>query len=553
MRKNLALGIVASLILLFWAVFLTPLRTVLIGPKKYAGPPLPPSAVAVPTARTLAWRSDSALARSLYASWADRPLSDIRRVGKGDSTRILLGHLLARRQLPETNALILTLAPWGTAGTSGWQNPKGDYDFEEAIYTTILWTFARSPEVLSPAARDHILNVMLTEEGGGFRTYAPRTLGLFEETENHMLMTEGSRYLKNRWLKAHGDSSLSHDNLENGLEAKLLSLIATMRNAGFHEFNSQPYIGYTLLGLLNLEAFASEPVRAAARDLLDYMNWCYALGSYQLRHFAPFRRRYEYAGMTSLTGGYQTAYMNAWLSFAPSPLDQPGLAKAGLTHSIIAACLPYRPADAVVRTLFDKGAGYFVKLGHGEQSSPEIFAAGPHYVLSAGGVNRGERTILVALPIVLLCDSQGTDLDSVFHLAGPGNGFRTWNDTGVYKRFACAAGPVHVPAGAHALAEDEAWKVYAPSAGILIAVHSTPDVGLIAVFEGSDGRSVLQRVTKANPDPEALRTAFTVPGGNTLTYDLLSPKDTWVMISDGDKALDRKFDRWPLISGDVAP
>jgi hypothetical protein len=31
----------------------------------------------------------------------------------------------------------------------------------------------------------------------------PRTLGLARDTENHLLMTEGSRYLKNRWLALH--------------------------------------------------------------------------------------------------------------------------------------------------------------------------------------------------------------------------------------------------------------------------------------------------------------------------------------------------------------
>ena len=550
MRKNIAISVFAVGLLVFWAVFLTPLRTPLFGPKKYAGPALPPSTLAVPTTRTIAWRGDSELARDIYASWARRSLSEVRKTGKSDGTRIILGHLLARKQMSETNALIQSLSPWGTAGTSGWQNPRGDYDFEEAVYTTILWTFAKEPDVLTPAARDHILNVMLTEEGNGFRTYAPRTLGLFEETENHMLMTEGSRYLKNRWLAQHGDSLVSHDNVANGMEANLLSLISTMRNSGFPEFNSQPYIGYTLLGLLNLEAFASDPVRSAARDLLDYMNWCYALGAYQLRHFAPFRRRYEYAGMTSLTAGYQTAYMNAWLSFAPSPLNLPALSREGLTHSLIAAVLPYRPSDAVVKTLFDKGSGYFVKLGHGEQASPEIFSAGPHFLLSAGGVNRGERTILVALPIVLLCDSQGDTLDSVFHMAGPGKNFKEWNDTGVYKRFACAAGPVHVPSTAHPLASNDAWAIYSASPGILVAVHSTPDEGIMVLFQATDPSALLRSVAAANPDPLALRHSFTFPGANTLTYDLDSPKDKWVMISDGSTMLDRSFDRWPLLSGE---
>lgn len=549
MKRKIFFGATGALLLVVLAVTCTPLRALVFPRAKYSGPALPPSPLEVPHERTLGWKKDSALAARVYASWAARPLVGFAKGGKGDAARTLLGRFLTRTELPATNAFILASKPWGVAGTSGWQNPKGDYDFAESVLTTILWLFGENADTLTPPAREHLLNVLLTEDGGDFRTTAPNTLGLFEETENHLLMTEGSRYLKNRWLRAHGNASPRFDNDANGMEQKLLDLIAAMRAAGFHEFNSQPYIGYTILGLLNLEAFASDRLRGAARDLLDAMNLNYALGSYRLHHFPPFRRRFEYANMTSLTTGYQTAYMTAWLSYAPSSLELPGLGKGGETHALIGACLPYRPPDAVVRLLFDKGAGYFVKIGHGLEACPEIFSAGPGYVLSAGGVNRGERSVIVARPITLLLDDAADELPNVIHLAGPGKAFREWNNTGVAENFACAAGPVHVPERFVAAGTSGAWRTFSIGHGMVAAIYSTPNLGLIALARGVEPGEFLKSVVAANADEAALAREFAFPAGRKVTYDLHSPRDRWVITSEAGTSPDRDFDRWPLLAG----
>jgi hypothetical protein len=123
--------------------------------------------------------------------------------------------------------------------------------------------------VLYPQTRDHLLNTLLPLEGGDPLVKVPRTLGLIPDTENHLLMTEGSRYLKNRWLALHGSSLSMHDNVANGLEEWLLTLIEELRMAGLHEFNSIPYEGYTLTALLNLDAFGSQKIQFATRKLLD--------------------------------------------------------------------------------------------------------------------------------------------------------------------------------------------------------------------------------------------------------------------------------------------
>ncbi|MBC7367912.1 MAG: hypothetical protein H7343_14055 [Undibacterium sp.] len=519
------------------------------GAGNYRHVPLPAGNIPVPRGRTLPWNADSAFAAEVRREWAAKPLRDWATRGKDDVPRVALARLLTRERLPEVNAYLLGLRPRGAAGSKWALNPGGDYDFSVTVFTTVLWLCGDDATALYPATREHLVRVLLTEDGGAFSTSAPRTLGLSKETENHILMTEGSRYLKNRWLHAHGDTAPRHDNLANGMETRLLALLAETAASGLHEFNSQPYVAYTLTALLNLEAFASAPVRAAARDLLDYLNWSYALGSYGLRHYPPFRRSYGYASAPSLTFGYQTVFIHAWLSYAPGPFNPPAIPGLTGNHALIATSLPYRPPDAAVRLLSEKSPGTFVRLGHGPGATPEIYSAGPGFLLSAGGVHRGEASMIAARPTVLLLNDRAADLAEVFHLAGPGPDFRRWNNTGVHAQFACAAGPVHVPARFTAHGARGPWRLFAAGSGLSVAVYSTPTLGLLAVFPRPAADDLLAAVLATNPDEAALRRTFVFPGGRTLTYDVSSPPDRWVMIADSGQPLDRDFDRWPLIDG----
>ena len=333
------------------------------------------------------------------------------------------------------------------------------------------------------------------------------------------------------------------------MEHKILSFLNEMKTSGLYEFNSIPYIGYTITALLNLEAFASDQVKTEARNVLDYMNWCYALGSYQLKHYPPMRRRYEKAGIKELTTDYQSIFMKSWLSFSQvTGFDQD--ISSGEVHALMGVCMPYRPADKVVDLLFNKGEGYFIKLGHGPESSPEIFAARQKYLISAGGVNRGKSSLIVARPICLFLNDSAKVLSSVIHLAGPGTDFMNWNNTGVYRNFACAAGPVIVPESFIPVQKNETWSVYSTKDSLLIAVHSVADLGIIAVFKNRNAASLIAELIKANPNIEKLKTDFQFPGGHKIIYDVSAPKEKWVIVSVDGKLMDRNFDKWPLIEGD---
>ena len=73
-----------------------------------------------------------------------------------------------------------------------------------------------------------------------------------------ILITEGFRYLKNRWMMLHGNQDSFYDNKSNGLGNRILAFLKPIKTNGLDEFNSIAYIDYIITMLLNLEAFGSE-------------------------------------------------------------------------------------------------------------------------------------------------------------------------------------------------------------------------------------------------------------------------------------------------------
>ena len=505
--------------------------------------------IEVPHERTIQWKTQSDFANTVYASFANRKFGYEKLSDKGNTPRIVLAKLLVKRDVEEVNNVILKMVVRGVSGSRWALNPKGDYDFTLAPLTTVLYLFGDKPDLLYPKTKDYLLNVLLNCEGNKFRKTAPKTLGLAPETENHVLMTEGSRYLKNRWIMLHGDTKPYYDNVKNGMEAKILAYLDRMKTGGLYEFNSIPYLGYTIMALLNLEAFASDKVRTEARNVLDYMNWTYALGSYQLRHYPPMRRLYGKASIQELTTDYHSIFMKSWLSYAPiAPFNAD--IRHGEVHALMGACMPYRPADKVVDLIFNKGKGYFVKLGHGKRSCPEIFTAGKHFLLSAGGANQGKSSLVVTRPTTLFLNDKADKLPQTFYLTGRGTDFMQWNNTGVYKNFACASGAVSVPTGFKSVANEGNWSIYAAKDGVLVAVYATDNLGLMAVFEDILAENLLKLLIQANTNAAQLRTQFQFPNGEKVEYDVNAPQNKWVIKAINGQAVDRDFDKWVLINGE---
>lgn len=490
--------------------------------------------------------------------WSNQDLPDWKTYGKVTAPRVALAKLAANRDIEATNQYLLDNAPWSGVGSS-WLLFKGDYDFTLATLTTILYLFGNNPDRLYPETRQHLLDVLLTEEGDTPLVTAPLTFGLVLDTENHHLMTEGSRYLKNQWLRNHGTDAQRHnplyDNEANGMAAWLSEYLDLMIHEGVYEFNSNPYAGYTLQALLNLEAFPESPViRSKAQYILDIVNLQYALSSLDLRRDPPFRRRYTRKDNPDLTNDPHSAYALTWLELGgatiPPEWNSPGYSG----HALLAELLPYRlPKDVAAWTL-RKPFPYFVRFGRGPTACPEIYSGGPGYLLSAGGANRGFRSHIIARPITLFLSDGAAKIQNCFHIRGKGPWY-AWNNTGVYSRFACTNGAVHIPAGANPEAEGYGWRIFRVSEpkDLLIAVYEDDHVGLLSLFPecAKVPDALLNAILDVNADTDLLRSRYVQPDGPTLEYDPNAPKGLWVMKSADGQALDRAYDRWPQFTGDL--
>ncbi len=490
------------------------------------------------------------VSQGIIAKWADRQLPSWKRESKVTAPRIALAKLAQGRDIEEVNRYLQKAERQRGPGST-WQmgllGHLGDHDFTEVSLTALLCLFGDDPEILYPETVDHLLKVQLVEDFGEPDPMVPFTAGTILDTENHHLMREGSRYLKNQWLRTHGDTDPRRDNAQNGLEAWLIAYLEEMRDQGVYEFNSMPYAGYTIQALLNLDAFPeSREIRNLARHILDTIAWQFALGSLDLRCHAPFRRQMTRAGSTSLED-YRSQVMRVWTAGPDSPAgSQDG------HHALIAAALPYRIPDDVRKWALDKERDYSARIGRGAMSSPEIYSGGPGYLISAGGVHRGRRSMIAARPITLLLSDGARDLAECFHLPGQGK-WQEWNSTGVHRHFACANAPVKIPSRYEPIVQEGKWAVFAPDSveGLLVATFSLDELGLLAIFpNASDDPAVLaEAIMAANPDEEALRTSFTRPGGVTIEYDTHAPKGLWPIKAVDGEAVAREYDTWPRLDG----
>ncbi|MFP4029222.1 MAG: hypothetical protein ACLFWL_15655 [Candidatus Brocadiia bacterium] len=482
--------------------------------------------------------------QKIISEFARKNPGNWKKTGKVWAPRVLLARFESQKNLPETNSYLQGVQPWSRPGSS-WAGHSGDYDFTEVTLTTILYRFGDRPKILFPETRRHILNSLLLEEGGEPRLTVPKSLGTVYETENHVLMTESSRFLKNQWMWDHGHKEPRYNNAENGLFDWLTGYLNRIQVKGFYEFNSVPYQGYATQALLNLEAFAeADAVKGLARRILDQMTGHYALGSLQLRQVVPFRRQLRRADSDSLTLNYVNAIMSVWAA----PVDGPARKiQKNRIHVFTAAIMDYRPPKRTLRLVREKPDEYFLRIGHGKSASPEIFSGGPGYLISAGGVYRGVKERIVARPTTLLLKDGAKTLDGCFHLPGEGK-WRQWNNTGVHRRFACAEGPVHIPKQYKPRWQSQVWKIFAPAelSDYVVAVHTTDKIGLLMVVETKNRtmREIGAAFQRKNPVPKDLQHTFRWPSGKTLTYDVHAPTGQWVICEVNGERTSREYDQW---------
>lgn len=483
----------------------------------------------------------------LISYWSEQSLPNWNIDGKVSAARIMIAKLLQNKDVKEVNDYIMSKKPWGKSGTDWALNPNGDYDFTETTLCHLLYQFDDKPELLYPETKKHLVNVLLTHSGGKPHTRTPRMLGMMRETENHIFMSETSRYLKNQWMKENGDTSKYYDNNRNGLEKWLMNHIEEKFRSGFFEFNAQPYSGYTLCPILTLFTFAkSEEIKKQCDKLLTRMVIEYSYSSFDLRRYPPFRRRLERESVKTFDEDPFTGMLKLWLSLDPENKVETG---NSLKHFAFMALISnYRLNEKLSKLLLNKDE-CFLALGHGLESTPEIYSGGRNYLLSSGGLQAGKISQIVAHPTVLFLNDNTNSLDSCFYLPGKGK-MKNWNNTGVYKNFACGPLPVHIPKQYKLLIMSGNWQLYKPlSENLFLLIYNRKDLGLLFVIPNSISEpfEILKDMENKNQDDQLFKKVIT-PENEAITYQLDAPKDKWVIESVNSKLLDRNFNHWPKVT-----
>jgi hypothetical protein len=497
------------------------------------------------------------------------------------------------RDVDRVNAVLLQAAPYSGVGTHFELLPgigrQGDYDFTLINATALAHRHWNSPH-LRPETRRHLARTVLNQEGAN---HIPEKWlgGLIPETENHILMTETARYLKNQLVaqnglefSTHHLSAREYDNATNGFDTWFAERLARFVREDFDEYNSRPYQGWSVRAIQTLYEFAhSSQVKTAAHIVLDYLSVRFALQSSDLRRSVPFRRRMDYAGRDNLQDGDPEASRFAVLAgnYAGHERTGDGPSALGTNHALSAALSTYQIPDAILGLAIDKAASpYTARFRH---RNTEIVHAEARFLISAGGHAQRWSDLPfsgqedgIARPTVVMVAGQGPSQSRMIRFLGRGDG-KPANNTGVFENFACGSRPI-VPDALLARArragqyyQDGPFEFLAAD-GVMVALHRqarpTPSryadaVGFLEIVDAREFANLeafAQRVRKANAGREFGYfgpNRYTTSRGTTVAFVMADPPgsrpDTrnWLIRGAWDQdghrvALETRLSAWPL-------
>ncbi len=404
------------------------------------------------------------------------------KVGMQDFAGTMISRLLYKTDLQNVSENILKpdFKPWLTgtdfALIGSLCRRKGDYDFVAQSLLRIAYIDDQAGQkLLSVPAREKLLHVLLYEKGivhhekisvGGCMTVT--------DTENHILMTEISRYLTNQLLFAEAKKLNQpadlYDNSKNGFDQWILNHLAEYLKKDFSEFNSRPYEGYTQITLNNLYDYARNPqVKMMAQMVLDYSSAKFAIGSNGMRRSAPYRRQKEWLNYDDLVH-YDTVVVRNF--FLAGNHNYTGFADSNrssdtfndeLYHALMAAAGSYRTPRLILDTQIEKEQEYFQKIRH---SDVEIYHSSPSFLLTAGGRYRdmpdfgtGGNDAWAVATTILPTKGEAT-MKNLFYIVGDKEKNRR-NNTCMTKNFACGFN-IHVPENldASCVVKSGKWSFY---------------------------------------------------------------------------------------------
>ena len=221
------------------------------------------------------------------------------------------------------------------------------------------------------------------------------------ETENHLLMINSSKYLKNQQIivdlgwDSDGAARYRQDQL--ALRAWLLSHMQRYVTREFIEYNSRPYHRLSIVALLNIADFANDDdLRTGAHIVLDYTTAKFDVGSSQGRRFVPFRRLrgtlatdifdvpFHTNGIFDLVraGDVQVA-MGLLFAGQTQQLNGSFISFGAAEAAIYFATSPYRPEPFVTDLAIRKAQPVYQRV---QYDAGEIYSSERSFLISAGGI-----------------------------------------------------------------------------------------------------------------------------------------------------------------------
>jgi hypothetical protein len=297
-----------------------------------------------------------------------------------------------------------------------------------------------------------------------------------EETENHRLMIESSRYLINadiaRRLRDLGASNASEFDKDNNDVAEwLLRRLQSIAKNDFDEYNSRAYTRYSLRAIRNVYDFAPDKdVKTAAKIVLDLAESKFAAGSNLGRRLAPFRRR---ASADLSNEGDYSVELYHWVDHsddqvvnAPQLSGQtqllPFIDINNSDRLVPGATSTYRLPRAALEAIVERKLPFIQVANH---DGRESYYSSPVFLMTTGGIRTPAKiglTILgipdhddsgIALPTSIMLTGgrapprgwpvawDGQSSKSTFHFRGIGTqDNRTENLCG-WKGFICGVAP----------------------------------------------------------------------------------------------------------------
>jgi len=477
--------------------------------------------------------------------WAEMDFADWQKSAKLTANRIVLAKLAAGVDVFETNAYLLKATPNATIGTKWKLNPNGDYDFTEVVLAFMLNKFGNDSSIILPAVANHIAENLIVSGGSKPHLKTPGTLGLLRETENHVLMGTTALYLKNQWVLANTNTNIEFDNSINGVEQFLIKFLSSLTKSGFYEFNSDPYSGYSLTAILMLQDQAkSLEIKQLCQIILDQTFYQHALSSLNFKFYPPIRRIMERANDPQLSKNPVNSLALTFYAMAKNQLVETDWVQHNYHQALIALLSSYTLPNEIVNILDGEKEHYFLKVGRGPNSAPEIYSGSSNFLITAGGVNQKPASQLGYRPTTLLLNDKAENLEDVFHLIS-NRKKEKWNHTGVWDRLAVVDGTVAIPKDKLPLISDNNWSIFKEN-NLLIAVFQSTEMALLTVYEEWKGSEIelLKALTQSN-SKESLFTAFKFPDTNDeVKYNLNSKKKRWMITHVNGNKVNRKFLKW---------